>query len=127
MSRVHAANDNDIPVIDTHVIQTTEHTSISSGRVGKGNSKSSTKTLEIDRRNLSMNENTAKSNNEEGKSSCNNLQTKQKQTKKKTTLVGENIIRSVDNFPNSETVQTIEEEDEVHPALELEKEQHEWR
>ena len=130
MPRVHAANERDILVMETHFIQINGHTSIPVGRVGKDNSKSPKKHWKLAKalvKNLSLNENTTKSNLEESESSCNNLQTEQEQTQTKETSADENITGGINNLPNNETVQTCEEEDEAHAALELEKEQHELR
>ena len=127
MTKVHANNDNDISVIELEIFQNTDDQNVSVLSVDNVNPKSTTTPLEIDPQNLAINTNTTISKIEQNEGSCNKLEKGQKKTEDKETPSGDEILRDNSNPENHQRLETNDEESEVHAALQLEKEQHEWR
>ena len=130
MTKVHANNDNDILVFETHMPQDTKEQNICGLSIEKRNPNSTQKPLEIDHEHRFAKENTTNSDNEEQEGPCNKFETEENQTNKKATSNWASIrasISGINNLNGNQSPHAIEEEEVVHAALQLEKELHEWR
>ena len=127
MTKVHVNDDNDISVIELEIFQNTDEQNISVLSVENVNPKSTTTQLDTDPQNLSINQNTNISNNEPSESSCNKLEEEQKKNEKKETSPSEESFGGNSNSGNHQRLETNDDENDVPAALQLEKEQHEWK
>ena len=125
MTKVHENNDNDISVIDLEIFENTNDQNISVLSVENINPKPTIPQVVIDPQNLTINQNTTISNNEQAEG--HKLEKEQSKIEAKETPSGDKNVRDHNNPDNHQGVETNEEESQVPETLQLEKEQHEWR
>ena len=122
--RIHT---NDVSVIDLEILQYTDDQNISAFSVENLNPKSPTTQVDIEPQILAINQITTTSNNEQNEFSCNKLEKEPKKAEEKETWPSEESFKGNSNPENHQRLETNDEQSEVPAALQLEKEQHEWR